>query len=391
MTRSSPWLDSPAYRLLFACCYPKPDAALQQQQAALLAAGVDWAEVMQLAQRHRIQPLLYSNLRLHPATSVPDDVMAQLERQYLHNRRNVLRIVQATHQLRAQGVEGCILKGMDVAARGYRDIATRHAGDIDLWVPPPAVAGVSAILAACGWRTDTPELVHGGQARLLQQKYPDCTFTRPHTPRLELHWRTMRNPHDFPAAEHYWPQADWSHAGQTGMRGLPANDLLIYLCLHGSKHHWARLKWLFDLPNMLQTHRFDWPALWQRAAELHATLAVQQGLSLALRYFALPPQDGMTQGFRFPDWRMQWPIVHFHLRLPEAGLTRVFASRLLKTSLYRLVTRENYSSLLSLLQQTLHPNHADCRQLPLHGRWQYLYYPLRPLLWLRRATRPRLN
>ena len=65
---------------------------------------------------------------------------------------------------------------------------------------------------------------------------------------VELHWDIM--PEDFPF--HSDLKGIWKRCGSLSFGGanvttLSPEDLLLFLCVHGSRHLWLRLQWLCDV------------------------------------------------------------------------------------------------------------------------------------------------
>jgi hypothetical protein len=70
-----------------------------------------------------------------------------------------------------------------------------------------------------------------------------------------------------------------------------SEDALIALCMHGSKDFWARLAWVADVAELIESHpRLDWRAAGARAKALRVDRMVHVGLTLAAMIFdtALP-------------------------------------------------------------------------------------------------------
>lgn len=369
----------PEFELLLTCCRPRPSAKHFARQQALAAAGLDTRKLLALGIRHKASPLLYCNLRQHPPGTFADELLLQLAEQHTHNTRKAMQSLQATHQLAGTGLPLCVLKGLDVAARAYGDLAARHVGDIDILIDSSHLDAGVARLFELGWDTPYPVMLHAGSRVILQRVHPDCAFVRPGTPHLELHWRLSRNPHEFPLA--HWSQLELSHQSGTGVAGLNDEDLLIYLCLHGSKHGWGRLKWLFDLPNVLETHEPDWQRLWQRAHSLGAGLAVQQGLLLAQRYCGALLDERITRGFKYHISPTQWQGICRYQQGPALWVSAPPVSLRLHQWANHLRTIHSTSAIVWHCTSVFYPKLNDYQQLKLPGSLQWLYFPLRPVLW----------
>jgi hypothetical protein len=129
---------------------------------------------------------------------------------------------------------------------------------------------------------------------------------------LELHWRLtelsslLSAPPDFSAlrAVQVTPTADVST--------LPAQELFIYLCVHGAVHGWNRLKWL---------------------ADVHALLA-NQADGIIEGYYAAAAAQGAE---RAVGQALLLCAEHFNFRLPKRLAATICASRV-TTALARIGT-----------------------------------------------------
>lgn len=366
---------SDEFKLLLSCCRPIPtdrDRARQQQ----LASSIDVDQLIELARRHKLAPLVYCNLRHHAPGTFPSRLLEQLAKQHAQNKRKAIMSLQTAHQLAATGIRVYTLKGLDVAVRAYGDIAARHVGDIDLLIDEEHLPLAAKHLAEQGWTIATPEMLSPQAGTLLRRFMPDCAFLRTGYPLLELHWRACANPYEFNIGLlRNYP------AKTTPCTGLTGNDLLIFLCLHGAKHGWQRLKWLYDLPNVVENLPLDWPSLWLRARQLHADKAVQQGLMLAQKLCHLTLPTDAEAGFRHHFTRHDEQQIMLFLSWPDAWIHSPPVHGLLRQLRYRIAMQSSARGLLWQLTSLLHPNYLDVRLLRLPSSMNWLYLPLRPLLW----------
>jgi len=88
----------------------------------------------------------------------------------------------------------------------------------------------------------------------------------------------------------------WGHRAHVSIdgqmvRGLAPEELLIVLCVHGSKHAWEQLKWIADVAELLRSHSLSWKRVFSRASEWKCRRMLLLGLALANRLmeFPLPP------------------------------------------------------------------------------------------------------
>lgn len=373
--------QGPEFELLLTCCRSTPSTRHYLRQQQLAGSGLDTGKVLALGIRHKVSPLLYCNLRRHPPGTFSNALLDELAEQYRRNSQRALQVLQATHELMraSQGLRLIVMKGLDVAARAYGDLAVRHVGDIDILVEPTQLDETLTILAAQGWTLDHPEILGASTRNILLRNRHHCILTRRGFPHMELHWRATYNPFEFPIDD--WQALSLSKSSNIGLPGLNNEDLMIYLCLHGVRHGWGRLKWLFDLPNILDTHNLDWPQLWRRADQLGAGLAVQQGLLLTQKYCGIDLSLEIKSGFRYNINSSQWKAICSFQQGPELWMEYPPARLKLHQWANAILTVRRIDALRWYCATIFYPNVDDYRQIKLPSWLQPLYFPLRPVLW----------
>lgn len=381
--------QGPEFELVLTCCRPKPNEAHYLRQQQLAATGLDTRKVLELGIRHKVSPLLYCNLRGHPAGTFADELLDKLAEQHKRNSRRALQALQATHELvrAGQGLRLIVMKGLDVAARAYGDLAARHVGDIDILVDPVQLDEALAILTAQGWDLEQPEILFAANRNILLRKHNHCLLIRERFPHMELHWRATHNPFEFPIDD--WRALTLSKRSNIGIPGLNNEDLMIYLCLHAVRHGWGRLKWLFDLPNVLETHDLDWPQLWRRADQLGAGLAIQQGLLLAQKYCGIDLSLEIKSGFRYSINPAKWKAIYTFQQGPELWMEYPPTRLKLHQWLNRIQTVRRLDTLMWYCAIIFYPNVDDYRLLKLPSWLHPFYFPLRPVLWSMRQVKNR--
>lgn len=265
------------------------------QRPTVMQAPVDWQRLLALGERHRVQPLLATQL-LHKNTAadLPDPVSRALVTAKQQNLEHILRMTAALERLEpllAQAdIDYRVLKGLPLAACAYHNVVDRHAGDIDLLLmDPAALDAVHALLAANGYRVHLAHAQYrGGLRTLYLRTRKENVYATPDSGlKLEIHWPSAAVP-AFPAA--LLDACRGEAAGTVdclGRRYLqPDSEALTdYLIWHGARTQWFRLKWLVDVYLLLR--QADQAAL----PGLHGIDTVSWRLALALlqRLFGYAP------------------------------------------------------------------------------------------------------
>jgi len=389
-----------AWSLLLSCSRIRATEAdfLRQRE---LAAGLDWRRFLTLVERHRVAPLAWANLSRHPAGVFPNELMAELSAQHRENALHVLAMtgeaVRLHRLLDGAGLSYTMLKGLTLAQRYYGDPALRHAGDIDLLVAEADFKRVLRLLTEAGYPADI-ELADLTPRQLSYYlfAYHHCEFPVERSGlRVELHWRPMGNPHTFRPPD-LMPGSDQIERLTVANCALPLlapEEMLLYLCAHGAKHAWFRLKWLFDLPQVLESRDWDWDALFRKARLYGCEQGFALGLLVANRLLAWPlpaPVGQFIARARNLEW--QYRMVLAAMRQSELwwSLGQMPLSATFRMRHYHLRLNTGLAARSREIADIATSN-ADWRTLPLPDWLFFMYFPLRPFLVVWRHIERRLN
>src|SRR5208283_596013 len=112
--------------------------AQKETQPLTNLAESDWSEVVQLAIRQRMAPLLYAQLKTFPAQDIPGRFFKRLEREYLNSAMTNMviftefsRVFTVLHE---NDLPFIALKGAHLAEGVYSDPALRILTDLDILV-----------------------------------------------------------------------------------------------------------------------------------------------------------------------------------------------------------------------------------------------------------------
>jgi len=348
----------PEARVLMLCARTErtreADAALQ----ALLTCDLDWEWLRrQLFQLHGIEPLVDRAWNTH-ADRVPPELKEQVARRA---RKVAFRNLQQLHELlrliRALGDQGIPVipfKGPMLAVQAYGNVAYRRFGDLDIIVPREHVACVRSLLMEQGY--DPAKHLSGEKEKEYIDTQLGYEFVHDQKRTVvEVHWALFYEIYAFDLTpEEIWKRAQWISVAGQSVRTLSPEDLLIYLCFHGTKHRWARLTWIADVAEVVQSSgAIDWQTTIERATALGSLRMMLLGLYLShavlgaclpSRVHRLVTKDRMVrklaaqvveewlfmEGDSDPSselevfwfhiqererWRDRWPYIRHHLNL----------------------------------------------------------------------------
>ncbi len=162
--------------LVLLCSQTKVDAETSARVKAITSFPnkVDWDYVYQLARRHSVLPLIYSQLSTAAPANVPPDQLARLKEDYQNNvARNLLltaELCQILQTFEAAGIEAVPYKGPALAVYAYGNLALRRFVDLDILVRKADTLLAKEVLRARGFVCGTP-WTNTQQALLLRTQH----------------------------------------------------------------------------------------------------------------------------------------------------------------------------------------------------------------------------
>lgn len=353
--------------------HPRESAAkLLLSRARTPAGDVDWEYLFQLARRHSIVPLVYTQLDIGPP-----EVLAKFKQHYIENsaRNTVLtaELCRLINLFRDEGIEAIAYKGPILALFAYGDVALRRFVDLDVIVKKSDVLKAREILLKEGYAPS--KSLSLSQQEILLRTQHNLQFSRDnHQLIVELHWDIA--PHLFAStmnSERLWQDLITLDVNGTPVKTFSAEDLIFSLCVHGSRHLWERLGWICDVAELLARHPFDWTTLLKRAADNERMFLL--GLYLAERLLDAPLPDEIKQRCASdPRLKSLADNVVEHL---FNGTTHVPATSR-EIFKYNLGVRKTFSARARYLLYMFRPTDGDLASHSLPTSLNFAYYLTRP-------------
>jgi hypothetical protein len=204
--------------------------------------------------------------------------------------------------------------------------------------------------------------------------------------RIEVHWELLSRNYAIDwDMKRLWTGTETVTLNHTPLQTLAKEPLLLYLCVHGSKHLFERLEWICDIDRLVRTHTaMDWAVLTHTAQKTGTLRMLLLGLSLA-RYFLDVPlphaiQQNITKDKRIPALMHKIIQLHFTETEPRTAGTGYFLLLLQMRERLRDKLRFSYRAFFA-------PQFNDFNFLPLPGPLHFLY----PLVRLYRLGKKYLS
>ncbi|WIV19414.1 nucleotidyltransferase family protein [Paenibacillus polygoni] len=348
---------------------------------------VDWNKFLDLAFHHRVYPILYVRLKEYTNTSIPHTVIKALHSKYSTNVINMLRLSSELEKINKEfldlNIQSLLLKGPVLALKLYGDLSLRTSKDLDILVSPHHVTQAEEILVRLGYETEEKDQ---DAINIRKRKQYHISYVHPlRLTQVELHWH-MSLELPGPSFEDLWERRITATVSSSPINYLGNEDLLVYLVSHGSKHGWFRLRWLYDIDQMMSKDMINIEKLKQIYKSDGGQHLAGQSLLLTSKLFStrLPNQlEILTHNKR--SQKLAYSALFFiknKVDLSPDGDKHILG--LHKHYLYSLMT---WKQKLSQIIVYLYPSPKDVLLLPLPKSLHFLYFPLRPFLWLWRSLR----
>lgn len=355
----------------------------------LVESGIDWDALIRDAETLGVLPLLCRTR--FPSQAVPEDVGIRLET-YLHSnaRRNLFlarELLKILRILDERGIPAIPLKGPTLAALAYGDLALRQYSDLDLLLRQSDILNATHALAAHHYTLRlafTPEQL---EQELRSEHIHHLELVDPSRRMLiELHWHLMQERFFFkPDLGGIWERRVQRQLVGTAVDSLDPEDLVIFLCVHGWKHHWSRLIWIADLAGLIRNTTVDWRRLLDRAADLASKRRVLLGFGLAKHLLHTPLPAILEQEIR-ADRSLDKLVLQaernlISQELPSSGRFMPYRHALELGEGVSHRTRILYT----FVRKNARLNENDFAWIKLPRPLFFLYYPLHPVRLLARA------
>ena len=285
------WSPEIALLLDATSIHPDEDAVLRIRQR--VERGLDWSELLRIAIPHGVLPLLSHNLSAYAASVVPRVTLAQMQlfgkRVADRNREQSLELAKIISAFTREGIRGLPFKGPALAMAAYGDMGVRESHDLDLWVDPLQCARASEWLREAGYHPIRH--VQGVARQVSDFGSRHGEFCSPDG-RIFIELRGHLEQSELtgfdPAFDEVWDRRGQVSLCSSEIPVLAAEDLLLGLAVHGSKHRWRRLNWIVDVAAVSSSRAgIDWEAMLTRAGEWRCLRCLLVAVALASTLYCI--------------------------------------------------------------------------------------------------------
>lgn len=254
------------FELLCLVARPKPDLVGARR---ILSAGVDFVELVRLAEYHAVRPQLVESLHRISWEAVPAATRRSLDNfRRIHGIRALFvsrELCRLSEAFAKAGLRFAAFKGPTLAALLHGDVSRREYVDLDVIVPGQQMDDAERLLDTLGYRAADGSRAYRQAflAHLRQYAFihPDSNLA------VDLHWSFTGTHVPFPLTpDALWPDLDTLVIGNRAVPTPSRENLALLLAGHGTKEAWRCLGWICDFALLIDRYPdLDWLAVHERA------------------------------------------------------------------------------------------------------------------------------
>ena len=248
-----------------------------------------WSDLFTRANMHGILPLVYKTLH-SSHLNIDEDVLFSFKQATVEiAKENMLmssELLRVTKLFDAQQIPVTSFKGPTLSLMIHKDITLRQYSDLDLLIDETYLYEAAEILIKNGYQTDIDLKFLKNKQFILAAK--DLPFTHPLSQvKIELHWKLF-DPKFAIKSNDFFKLTQDIQLYNSNITTFDTTNLLVYLCMHGSKHYWERIEWIVDIDRLTREYEIEWEVFQTQVEQLEIKTLVYVGLCISSELFDTP-------------------------------------------------------------------------------------------------------
>lgn len=348
-----------------------------QKYLVLIEEKQEWNQLFTRANLHGILPLVFTTLK-SSSLDIDESVLSAFKQGTLEiAKENMLmssELLRVTKFLNAQDIAVTSFKGPALSFMIHKDITLRQYSDIDILIDMSDIYEAAQLLVNNGYTTDIDLKFLKNKQFIIASK--DLAFI--HTVsgvNLELHWELFDSKLAIKSNDFFKSTQDIK-LFNTSLKTFATTNLLVYLCMHGSKHYWERIEWIVDIDRIVREYDVEWDVLQEQSEKLEIKTLVYVGLSISNKLFHTPIPEALQKDMEEHSSLVSQIIqaIYDDEIIIEQDVDRISLSSISRN----ISLKDSKSSTLEVkIRSYLQLKTGDIILINLPRYLTWLYYPLR--------------
>ena len=296
-------------KLLILCARTRLTSSIKHEITQLIKNGLDWDYLMKTSSRHKLDPLIYSNLNSINSEYIELKVMDKFKALYnLNIHKNLLylgELFAILKILKSENICAIPYKGPVLAATAYGNLGLREFVDIDIFVSKKDIIKTRQVLISNGYEIN--KQIKGFKEKIYINTQRDYQFYNPTNDiNIEIHWNFIGMSFTYPSDLFSNPKNLKNiKINNRNVLSLSSEDMLIILCIHASGHLWERLSWICDISEFIQNEYINWQCLIEKCEKLGFKRILQINIKLAIDILGLKLSEQTINEIQMDNYQVK--------------------------------------------------------------------------------------
>lgn len=347
-------------------------------------------ELIELSFKHGILPIFYYKVKNH--SFIEKEIINEMKFIYESIARKNMQLssqlIKISRALNKKNIDFIAYKGPTLAFSAYKDITLRQYQDIDLLIKKDDIKKVSLLLSNNNYLYTVKKELLDNETYI--NSYYNCEFThKTNKVRAELHWKLFKSNYcdDFTESE-LFSYVDNVTINKHTIPTFTNEFLLLYLCIHGTKHRWERIEWVFDLHLLVTNNNINWHKLEQLSTNINSKNMLKLGLYMTNKLFGTK----INLFEEFDNKIIKLYETTLLLENPNFDTNMSETTYNLNKLKFNILLQENIRLKIKFLFNTFFKiSYLDIAAFNIKDKYSYLYFILRPVRLIKKYTKKVFN
>jgi len=202
--------------------------------------------------QHGLNPIIYKKLTKFQ-NILNETFLNDLKTTYFDIAKNNMLLASELLSLNKLFLENNLeylsFKGPVLSLLAYEDVISRRYLDLDILVKKDKLEDVYVMLIKNGYTTDI-KLENIKDDRFLDISKDMIFFNNKKNILIEIHWKLLEKRfffQNFSFNDFAWQKKLYVKVNDINIPTFDKEYLIFYLIIHGSKHFWERIEWLYNI------------------------------------------------------------------------------------------------------------------------------------------------
>ena len=191
-------------------------------------------------------------------------------------------LIKVMQLLEDNGIEALAFKGPVLSQMAYGDVVSRQYVDLDIFVDASNIYKLKDLLEDTNIYKRYLEITPSQEKKWFKFAHDLGMKNTQNEVHIEFHWTMLSGDHPVRLETiDFLKSIAHMRLNNSSIKTISNDELLIYLCVHGSKHLFERIEWIVDIDKFIRTQNINWEKIYKFIQEDNSARFILLGLYLS--------------------------------------------------------------------------------------------------------------